>query len=60
MLLDFAKQTVRSFGGTGIQIGIIEESEILKKWYQKNGFVSTGTKKFDQLPFTSGYLEWRI
>ena len=60
MLLDFAKQTVRSFGGTGIKIGIIEESEILKTWYQKNGFVSIETKKFDHLPFTSGYLEWRI
>ncbi len=22
------------------------------------GFVHTGTKKFDHLPFTSGYLEW--
>ena len=60
MLLDFAKETVRSFGGTGIKLGIIEESEILKTWYQENGFVSIETKKFDHLPFTSGYLEWRI
>ena len=38
--------------------GIIEESEVLKNWYIANGFVHTGTKKFDHLPFTSGYLEW--
>ena len=42
-----------------IKIGIIEESTVLKNWYISNGFVHTGTKKFDHLPFTSGYLEWR-
>ena len=40
--------------------GIIEESVVLKNWYIANGFVHTGTKKFDHLPFTCGYLERRI
>ena len=26
--------------------------------YDVDGFVHAGTKKFDHLPFTSGYLEW--
>ena len=57
LLLDHAKEAVRTLGGKSIKIGIIEESTLLKNWYIANGFVHTGTKKFDHLPFTSGYLE---
>lgn len=59
-LLDFAKETAGSLGGKVLKIGIIEESTVLKTWYVSNGFVHTGTKKFDHLPFTSGYLECRL
>lgn len=59
-LLDHAKEKVRAFGGTKIEIGIIEENKVLKEWYRKNGFAHTGTKKFDHLPFTSGYMEWGV
>lgn len=58
-LLDYAKAVVREKGGKVIMLGMIEESDILKSWYIANGFVHMGTKKFDHLPFTSGYLEWR-
>ena len=58
MLLDYAKDKVVSLGGSKIKLGIVEESTVLKKWYIQNGFIHTGTKKFDHLPFTSGYLEW--
>lgn len=57
LLLDYAKETVKTLGGHKIKISIIEESTVLKNWYIANGFVHTGTKKFDHLPFTSGYLE---
>ena len=57
MLLDHAKETVKALGGKVIKIGIIEESTVLKNWYIANGFIHTGTKKFEHLPFTSGYLE---
>lgn len=59
-MLDYAKETVKSLGGSKIKIGIIEESTVLKDWYIANGFEHTGTRKFDHLPFTSGYLEWRV
>ena len=59
-LLDYAKETVKSLGGSKIKIGIIEESTVLKNWYIANGFEHTGSKKFDHLPFTSGYLEWKV
>jgi len=60
LLLDHAKEVVKFLGGSVIKIGIIEESTVLKNWYIANGFVHTGTKKFDHLPFTSGYLERRV
>ena len=59
-LLDHAKETVKSLGGDTIKIGIIEESAVLKNWYEANGFVHTGTKKFGHPPFTSGYLECHL
>ena len=58
LLLDHAKLVVSSLNGSTIKIGIIEESEVLKDWYITNGFCHIGTKKFDHLPFTSGYLVW--
>lgn len=59
LFLDHAKEVVSTLGGKSIKVGIIEESDVLKKWYIANGFVHTGTKKYDHLPFTSGYLEWK-
>lgn len=59
MLLDRAKEIVVKEDGTRITIGIIEESTVLREWYEANGFVHTGTKKFAHLPFTTGFMEWR-
>lgn len=58
-LLTFAKEKVLSLGGSAIKIGMIEESNALKNWCLSNGFVHTGTKKQERLPFTNGYLEWK-
>jgi ribosomal protein S18 acetylase RimI-like enzyme len=57
MLLDYAKETVGELRGNKIKIGIIDDSKVLKNWYAKNGFVHTGTKRFEQLPFTVGFME---
>lgn len=38
-------------------IGIVEENTILRKWYEDNGFIHIGTKKFDFFPFTCGYMK---
>lgn len=43
-----------------IQIGIVEENKVLRRWYEENGFVHTGTEKFDFFPFTCGYLRKEI
>ena len=40
-----------------INIGIVEENTVLRKWYELFGFAHMGTKKFDFFPFTCGYME---
>lgn len=40
-----------------VNIGIVEENKVLRKWYEGFGFVHTGTQKFDFFPFTCGYME---
>jgi diamine N-acetyltransferase len=56
-LLCFAKDKVLELGGKVIEIGIIEENAVLKDWYAANGFKHMGTRKFDHLPFTVGFME---
>lgn len=43
-----------------IEIGIVEENTLLRKWYETHGFIHTGTEKFDFFPFTCGYMEKNI
>jgi ribosomal protein S18 acetylase RimI-like enzyme len=59
-LLNYCKAKVKELGGTRITIGIVEENTILKDWYADNGFIHTGTQKFDHLPFTVGFMEWNV
>lgn len=40
-----------------MNIGIVEENTVLRKWYEDIGFVHVGIKKFDFFPFTCGYME---
>jgi len=56
-LLKHAFTIATELGCTKMNIGIVEENEILKKWYVSNGFVHIGIQKFDFFPFTCGYME---
>ena len=55
-LLEHAYETAGNQGCKLINIGIVEENIWLRKWYEQNGAVHTGTKKFDFFPFTCGYM----
>ena len=55
-LLDHAVCFAADSGCVKMNIGIVEENQVLRKWYERNGAVHTGTKKFDFFPFTCGYL----
>ena len=59
-LVEFCRDKAKELGGNKIAIGIIEENSRLKNWYERLGFVSTGTKKFDHQLFTAGFMELKI
>ena len=56
-LLKSAFERARELNCRKMEIGIVEENRVLKKWYESFGFVHTGTQKFDFFPFTCGYME---
>lgn len=55
-LITDAFEKARAFGCNKMNIGIVEENQLVKKWYQSFGFIHIGTKKFDFLPFVTGYM----
>lgn len=55
--VDYTKNTL---GINKIKIGIVEENTVLKEWYKTLGFVHMGTKKFEHLPFTVGFMELKL
>ncbi len=56
-LMDHCFAEARSAGAERISIGIVDEHEVLKRWYLAYGFGETGTKRFEHLPFTVCYME---
>lgn len=56
-LLADAFQRACDAGCKKMNISIVEENTPLQLWYVQNGFVHTGTKKFEFFPFTCGYME---
>lgn len=56
-LLLHAFTVAQQMGCTKMNIGIVEENTVLKKWYETLGFVHVGTEKFDFFPFTCGYMK---
>jgi len=56
-LLKHAFRVAEELGCRKMNIGIVEENVVLRKWYEAYGFVHTGTQKFDFFPFTCGYME---
>lgn len=56
-LLKHSFKVVQDLNCNKINIGIVEDNRVLRKWYESFGFVHTGTQKFDFFPFTCGYME---
>ena len=59
-LLKNAFDNAKQSGCVKMNIGIVEENKMLRKWYESFGFVHIGTKKFDFFPFTCGYMEKKL
>ncbi|MGN1106596.1 MAG: GNAT family N-acetyltransferase [Huintestinicola sp.] len=56
-LFDHSVKTAGEIGFNTLNIGIVEENRVLKKWYEKNGAIHIGTQKYDFFPFTCGYMK---
>ena len=56
-LLRHAAETAREQHCTVMNLGIVEENTVLRKWYESHGAVHLGTKKYDFFPFTCGYMK---
>lgn len=56
-LLKHAFDTVYDSGCKVVNIGIVEENKVLRRWYEVYGFVHTHCEKYDFFPFTCGYMK---
>jgi len=59
-LVEHAIKQARKAGFAKLNLSIVEENQVLRKWYEQNGAVHLGTKKFDFFPFTCGYMEIKL
>ncbi len=55
-LLRHAFATAEKYGCTNMEIGIVEENQVLKTWYESFGFVSVRMENYDFFPFTCEYM----
>lgn len=56
VLLNDACLKAKEIGCTKINLSIVEENKVLRKWYENNGFIHMGTKKYNFFPFTCGFM----
>ena len=59
-LLNTVKGKAREMGAEVLSIGIIEENTVLRNWYLENGFEHLGTRVFEHLPFTVGFMQMKL
>ena len=56
-LLEHSFVIAQQMGCHYMNIGIVEDNAVLRKWYEQNGAVHLGTRKYAFFPFTCGYLK---
>ena len=56
-LLQHSVRIAREHQCKVMRLSIVEENTVLRKWYEQNGAIHTGTEKFDFFPFTCGYMK---
>ena len=56
-LISFCKVQAKELGARKIIIEIMDNDQRLKDWYLDCGFVYTGAKQHEHIPFTVGYME---
>jgi len=56
-LVEFVSSYAKKHDGQKVSLGMINESTVLKNWYQELGFQETETKNFEHLPFMVCFME---
>jgi len=59
-LMDFALTKIKESGGKNASIALIDSNTNLKNWYRSQGFIETGTKDFEQLPFRVCFMNKQL
>ena len=59
-LMDFAVAKIKEAGGKNASIALIDSNTNLKNWYSSQGFIETGTKDFEQLPFRVCFMNKQL
>lgn len=55
-LVEYVFGQASAIGVERVEIAVISENQRLKDWYERFGFVQTGTKRFDHLPFVVAFM----
>ena len=55
-LVEHVIQEARSLGAERVEIGIIAAQAELQAWYEKLGFIVSGRRRFDHLPFEVTFM----
>lgn len=56
-LVNFVMDYVKRKGGATVSLGMINRHNVLKDWYKSLGFIETGTKQFESLPFVVCFMD---
>jgi len=59
-LMDFATSKIKESGGKSVSIALIDSHTKLKSWYTQQGFIETGTKDFERLPFRVCFMNKQL
>ena len=59
-LLAFCKQKAKELGAKKVMLGMIDDNKRLRKWYEDNGFINIGYKKYEGTHFTVGKMECTV
>lgn len=59
-LMNFATAKIKESGGSAVSVALIDPHTKLKKWYAEQGFIETGTRDFEHLPFRVCFMNKQI
>ena len=59
-LMNFATLRIKELGGKSVSIALIDSNTKLKNWYDSQGFVETGIKEFEHLPFKVCFMNKQL